>query len=167
MKWSKNQKCTKGNFSGLDLSQWAAGVIAPSLLCRETAPAVVHPALCGSHSNKTLQRSATQESWEAVLSDPAATQALCMKKSGEKSNPRTHLHSHTHGGTHPNTSTQIPKIHQRYSPCCITVTPPCVWFQSSLPPLCVLLGLNWYSQGATGWGWSKLAGGSRGFKGCN
>lgn len=48
-------KRTKVNFSGLDLSKRAAGVIAPCLLRWETAPGVVHSALRGSHGNKTLQ----------------------------------------------------------------------------------------------------------------
>lgn len=51
----KPPKRTKVNFSGLDLSKRAAGVIAPCLLRWETAPGVVHSALRGSHGNKTLQ----------------------------------------------------------------------------------------------------------------
>lgn len=70
-------------------------------------------------------------------------------------------HTHTHTGTYTRVFTQIPKIHQRYSPSCITVTPLCVWFQSSLPPpwqpsrcftrvKLILSGARWVARAQTG-----------------
>lgn len=67
--------------------------------------------------------------------------------------------THTQGHIH--THAQIPKIHQRYSPSCITVTPPCAWFQSCLPPpwqpsrcftrvKLILSGAGWVARAQTG-----------------
>lgn len=42
-----------------------------------------------------LKRSARQESWEAGLSDRAATQAKCMRKQGKESNTHTLAQTHT------------------------------------------------------------------------
>lgn len=139
-----------------------------SLLRWETAPGVVHPALCGSHGNKTLQPQEVGHmgilgSWTVRSGSHSG---VVYEVAGERNK------THTHTGTDTHVFTQIPKIHQHYSPSCITVTALCARFQSSLPPpwqpsQC----FTWVKLILSGWpdGWRgpKLAGGSQGFKGCN
>ena len=143
---------------------------ALAALVGDGLPVVVHPALCGSHGNKTLQPQEVGR--KGILgSRPVGSgshSGVVYEEAREKS-----VRAHTHTHRHTRTSSLKFQIHQCYSPCCITVTPVCARFQRSLPPslpgsrLGVLPRLNWYSQGPAGWQGPKLAGGSQGFMGCN
>lgn len=151
-KWNKKQKHTKANFSGL---VWTKGNeqqvwLHPRCSNGKKAPGVVHPALCSSHGNKTLQ---PQEVSHTGIPGSRAVRShshsgVVHEVAGEKRNTRAHRHRHT-------------RVHSN-SQKSISVTPhPALLSHHSvldsrapflLPGshLCVLPGLNWYSQGL-GW----------------
>lgn len=170
--WSVSNEIRKSgntpqvNFSGLDWRKWAAGVSAPSPLSWEMAPGVVHPALCGSHGNKTLQPQEVRHtgilgSWP-VRSDSHS--GVVYEEAGEKGNTHTHRDRRRHTRDRSNSqnpSVQLPMLHY----CHATLGSRAAFLPGS--HLGVLPGLNWYSQGPAGWRGPKLAGGGQGFKGCN
>lgn len=140
---SNRKNNTKVNFSGVCCSHPNCSD-GRQLLVRHILLCVVHMATRPSN----LKRSATWESWEAWLSDPAATQAECMKKQGKKSNTHTHWNS-------PNPSVL-------FTVTCSEST----WFQSSVPLLwqhltqvkLILSGAGWVARAQAGRRWPGLQG---------